>query len=169
MLVVGEPGVGKSVALKGAAHTLAGEVLLINLRDLPASVFEREGQLGATVTEVLAGAESHMPRRARPDPRLRRPTSSKGVEFEDSSTLGRFHRKVEIDLIDDANEVDTERYASRERTKDVAKEPNSLCRVQLGRTYFFFPAAYGDGRAARSAQVAHPLDLAPGGPDPTPA
>jgi MoxR-like ATPase len=35
VLVVGEPGVGKSVAVKGAAHALAGEVLLINLRDLP--------------------------------------------------------------------------------------------------------------------------------------
>ena len=91
------------------------------------------------------------------------------MEFEDRSTLGRFHWMVEIDLIHDANKGDTERYASRERTKDVAKEPNSLCRVELGRTYFFFPAAHGDGRAARSAQIAHPLDLAPGGPDPTPA
>jgi hypothetical protein len=91
------------------------------------------------------------------------------VEFEDTSALGRFHRMVEIDTIDDANEPDTERYASRVRTEDVAKEANSLCRVQLGRAYFFFPAAHGDGRAAGSAQIAHPLDLAPGGPDPTPA
>src|SRR5262249_47724825 len=76
---------------------------------------------------------------------------------------------VEIDPIDDANEVDSERDASRERTKDVAKEPNSLCRVQLGRSCFFIPAAHGDRRAACSAQIAHPLDLPPGGPDPTPA
>ena len=83
--------------------------------------------------------------------RLRQRTSSKWVEFEDRSTLGRFHRIVEIHTIGDANEPDTERYASRERTEDVAKEPNSLRRVQLGRTYFFFPAAHGDGRAAGGA------------------
>jgi len=76
------------------------------------------------------------------------------VEFEDRSTLGRFHRMVEIDTIGDANEPDTERYASRERTKDVAKETNSLCRVQLGRTHVFFLAAHGDGRAASGAQIA---------------
>jgi hypothetical protein len=76
---------------------------------------------------------------------------------------------VEIDPIDDANEPDTERSASRVRTEDVAKEANSLCRVQLGRAYFLFPAAHRDRRAAGSAQIAHPLDLAPGGPDPTPA
>jgi len=91
------------------------------------------------------------------------------VEFEDTSALGSFHRIVEIDTIDDADEPDTERYASRARTEDVAKEANSLCRVQLGRADFFFPAAYRDRRAAGSAQIAHPLDLAPGGPDPTPA
>jgi len=55
------------------------------------------------------------------------------VKFEDMSTLGRFQRLVEIDAIHDANEQHTERYASRERTKDVAKEPDSLCRVQAGR------------------------------------
>ena len=65
-------------------------------------------------------------------------------EFEDTSALGRFHRMVEIDTIDDANEPDTERHASRVRTEDVAKEANSLCRVQLGRAYFFF-----SGRAPR--------------------
>ena len=74
------------------------------------------------------------------------------MELEDASTLGRFHRMVEIDPIDDANEPDTEWHASRERTEDVAKELDSLCRVQLGRTDFFFPAAHGDGRAAGSAQ-----------------
>jgi hypothetical protein len=76
---------------------------------------------------------------------------------------------VEIDTIDDANEPDTERHVSGVRTEDVAKEANSLCRVQLGRAHFLFPAAHRDRRAAGSAQVAHPLDLAPGGPDPTPA
>jgi hypothetical protein len=91
-----------------------------------------------------------------------RTASSKWVEFEDTPTLGRFQRTVEIDPIDGANEPDTERYASRERAEDVAKELNSLCRVQLGRTYFFFPAAHGDGRAAGSAQIPHPLDFAPG-------
>jgi hypothetical protein len=82
------------------------------------------------------------------------------VEFEDTSALGSFHRIVEIDTIDDANEPDTERYASRVRTEDVAKEVHSLCRVQLGRAYVFFPAAYRDGRAASSAQIAHPLAAA---------
>lgn len=72
---------------------------------------------------------------------------SKWVEFEDRSTLGRFHWTVEIDLIDDANKVDTERYASRERTKDAAKERNSVCRVELSGTYFFFPAAHCNRRA----------------------
>src|SRR5215216_1821010 len=96
-------------------------------------------------------------------------SSSNWVEFEDTSTLGRFHRMVEIDTVGDANEPDTERYASRVRTEDVAEEANSLCRVQLGGGYFFLPAAYRDRRTAGSAQIAHPLDLAPGGPDPTPA
>ena len=113
----------------------------------------------------LVRGQGPISRRARPDPR----PSSKWVELEDRSTLGRFQRMVKIDLIDEANEPDAERYASGERTKDVAKEPNSLCRVQLGRTYFSFAAAHGDGRVAGSAQIAHPLDLAPGGPDPTPA
>lgn len=61
------------------------------------------------------------------------------------------------------------RSNSRDRTKGVAKELHALCRVQLGRTDFFFPAAHGDGRAAGSAQIAYPVDLAPGAPDPTPA
>jgi hypothetical protein len=119
--------------------------------------------------KALFTIESCMVRRAKPDPRLRQPTSSKWVEFEDRSTLGRFQRMVEIDPIDDTNERDTERDASRARTKDVAKEPDSLCRVQLGRSYVFFPASHGDGRAAGSAQIAHPVDLAPRAPDPTPA
>ncbi len=42
-------------------------------------------------------------------------------------------------------------------------------RGQLGRTYLFFVAAHGDGRAAGGAQVAHPLNLATGGPHPAPA
>jgi hypothetical protein len=96
-------------------------------------------------------------------------SSSNWVEFEDTSALGRFHRMVEIDTIGDANEPDTERSASCVRTEDVAKEANPLCRVQLGRAHFFFPAAHRDRRAAGSAQIAHPLDLAPGSPDPTPA
>jgi hypothetical protein len=102
-------------------------------------------------------------------PGLRRRSSANWVEFEDTSALGRFHRMVEIDTIDDANEPDTERNASRVRTEDVAKEANSLCRVQLGRAYFFSPAAHRDRRAAGGAEIAHPLDLAPGGPDPAPA
>jgi hypothetical protein len=38
------------------------------------------------------------------------------VEFEDTPTLGRFQRTVEIDPIDGANEPDTERYASPDRS-----------------------------------------------------
>jgi hypothetical protein len=106
---------------------------------------------------------------ALPGPGLRRRSSPNWVEFEDASALGGFHRIVEIDTIGDANEPDTERYASRVRTEDVAKEGNALCRVQLGRAHFFLPAARRDGRATGSAEIAHPLDLAPGSPDPTPA
>jgi hypothetical protein len=82
---------------------------------------------------------------------LRRRSSANWVEFEDTSALGRLHRMVEIDTVDDANEPDTKRSASRERTEDVAKEANSLCRVQLGRADLFFPAAHRDRRAAGSA------------------
>ena len=102
-------------------------------------------------------------------PRLRQSTSSKWVKFEDPSTLGGRHRIVEIDLIEGADEPDPERYASGERTKDVAKERDALCRVQLGRGDLFLPAARSDGRAAGRAQVAHPLDIAPRSPHPTPA
>jgi hypothetical protein len=73
------------------------------------------------------------------------------VEFEDTSALGSFHRMVEIDAIDDANEPDTKRSASRERTEDVAEEANSLCRVEFGRADLLFPAAHRDRRAAGSA------------------
>jgi hypothetical protein len=90
------------------------------------------------------------------------------VKFEDPSTLSGLHRIVEIDLIEGADEPDSERDASSERPKDVAKERDALCRVQLGGGDFFFLAAHGDGRAAGSAQVADPLDVAPGGPDPAP-
>jgi hypothetical protein len=81
---------------------------------------------------------------------------------------GDLHRIVEIDLIDDADEPDPQRYTSGERAKDVAKERDTLSRVQLGRSDFFGPAAHGDSRAAGSPQVAHPLNLAPGCPDPAP-
>ena len=67
--------------------------------------------------------------RARPDLWVQRRTSSNWVEFEDRSTLGRFHRIVEIDTVDDADEVDTERNASRERTEHVAEVADALCRV----------------------------------------
>ena len=63
--------------------------------------------------------------------------SSNGVEFEDPPTLGRCHRIVEIDTVDDADELDTERNAARERTEDVAEVPNALRRVELGRADFF--------------------------------
>jgi hypothetical protein len=76
---------------------------------------------------------------------------------------------VEIDAIDDANERDTERYASSYWTEDVAKEVNSLWAVQLGRGDVLCPASHGDRRAAGSPQIAHPVNIAPGGPDPTPA
>ena len=87
-------------------------------------------------------------RRARPDRRHRQRFSTKWVEFEDPSTLGRFRRTVEIDPVDGANEPGTERYASRQRAEDVAEELDPLRRIQLGRAYFIFPAARGDGRSA---------------------
>ncbi|MDQ6743139.1 MAG: hypothetical protein M3Z97_09585, partial [Candidatus Dormibacteraeota bacterium] len=64
------------------------------------------------------------------------------MEFEDTSALGSFHRIVQIDTIEGADEPDTERDASRERTKDVAEELDSLRGVELGRTDVFVPAAY---------------------------
>jgi hypothetical protein len=44
------------------------------------------------------------------------------VEFKDSSILGDPYRIVEIDLIDGADETDSQRYTSSEWAKDVAKE-----------------------------------------------
>ena len=67
--------------------------------------------------------------RGQRDGPLRRRTSSHGVEFEDPSTLGRCHRIVEIDTVDDADELDTERNAARERTEHVVEVPNALRRV----------------------------------------
>src|SRR5215218_5444261 len=106
---------------------------------------------------------------ARPDARPRPPPSSEGVELEDPPALSRVNRTVEIDPVDGANEPDSERDAPHERTEDVAKEVDSLGPVQLDRAYVHLPAAHGDRRAAGRAQIAHPLDLAPGGPDPAPA
>src|SRR5829696_3389423 len=100
--------------------------------------------------------------------RLRQPTSSKRGRVEDPSPLGGLNRIVEIDLIDGADEPNPERYPSGERTEEVAKERDAPARVQLGRRDLVFPAAYDDGRTAGSAQVAHPLDVAPRGPDPAP-
>jgi hypothetical protein len=91
------------------------------------------------------------------------------VEFEDTSTFSRFQRIGKIDSIDDANEPNTERDALRERSKYVAKEAHSRGRIQLGCDYFFFPVAHRDGRVARSAKVAYPIDVAPWSPDPAPA
>ena len=96
----------------------------------------------------------------------RRRSSSNWMELEDTAALGRFHRMVEIDPIDDANEPDTERHASRVRTEDVAKEANSLCRVQLGRAHFFFPAAHRDGRAAGKRADCTPIGPRPRAPRP---
>jgi hypothetical protein len=59
------------------------------------------------------------------------------VELEDAPTLGRFAGIIEIDRIDDQNELNSEGQASREATMEVAKEPDSLGRVQLGRTDFY--------------------------------
>ena len=51
--------------------------------------------------------------------------------------MGRFHRIVEIDTINDAAEEDTKRYASRERAEHIAEVRNTLRWVQLGRVDFF--------------------------------
>src|SRR5574338_846815 len=100
---------------------------------------------------------------------LRHTVLLKWVELEHDSTLGCLHRIVDVYLVNGADEPHPERYASGARSKGVAKEGDSLRRVQLGRCYFFLPDAHGDGGAAGSAQVPHPLHLAPGSPDPTPA
>src|SRR5215471_18357763 len=83
------------------------------------------------------------------------------VELEDAAVPRYFDRIVEIDTIGDPNELHAERRASRKRTENVAKEANALGLIQFGRTHLFAPAAHSDGGAARSAQIAHPVDLAP--------
>jgi hypothetical protein len=171
-LSVAVDGVANGYVIYGAAQTIAA--FSARLRD------EIDlNTLTASSWPWSTRRSSPPRRRCGSDPRDNRParlpcpsrptSSSHWVELEDTSALGRFHRMVEIDTVDDANEPDTERHASRVRTEDVAKEADSLCRVQLGRAHFLFPAAHRDRRAAGSAQIAHPLDLAPGGPDPTPA
>jgi hypothetical protein len=72
----------------------------------------------------------------KPDPGLRRRSSSNWVEFEDTSALGRFHRMVEIDTIDDANEPDTERYASRVRTENGVVRGRPLFRPRMATSPF---------------------------------
>ena len=98
-----------------------------------------------------------------------RPNASRGMELEHPSAFRRFDRTPDIHAIDEADERDAERDASREWTKDVAKEPDSLGRIQLGRSYFVLPTSVVDGRVSGSSQVAHPMDLAPGRPDESPA
>jgi hypothetical protein len=87
------------------------------------------------------------------------------LELEHTPTLGRCDWITEIDSIDDAKEPQA-KGAARERTQHVAEKHNSLCRIQFGRGDFFLSAARGDRRAAGSAQIAHPLDVAPRAPDP---
>jgi hypothetical protein len=77
------------------------------------------------------------------------------VELEDSPTLSRCAGIVQIDTIDEPNELDTEGFASRERSRHVAKESYSLCRVQFGRTYFFFAAAHRDGSRGFNTEKTH--------------
>lgn len=91
------------------------------------------------------------------------------MEFNHSSTLSRFLWPVDIDTIDDAVEPDTDRDASRKRPKHVTKEANSLRRIQLAGTNFYFLTADGDGCAPSRPQIADPLLIAPRAPDPTPA
>jgi hypothetical protein len=171
-LSVAVDGVANGYVIYGAAQSIAA--FSARQRD-EIDLNTLTGELLAVVDTTIQPTQASLwlrPRGNRPA-RLTcpsRPASSfDWVELEDTSALGRFHRMVEIDTIDDANEPDTERHGSGVRTEDVAKEANSLCRVQLGRAHFLFPAAHRDRRAAGSAQIAHPLDLAPGGPDPTPA
>jgi hypothetical protein len=73
------------------------------------------------------------------------------VELEDTSPFGRCHRIAEIDTVNDTDELDAERKASRERTKDVTEVLNALRWIQFGRSYIFCPAAHCDGRAASRA------------------
>jgi len=90
------------------------------------------------------------------------------MELEDGSSLGYFLRRtVDIDPVDDSNEGATERDSPNARTEGVAKEFNALFRVKLASYDFFLPAAHGDGRAAGSPQVAHPLGLPPRGTRPS--
>jgi hypothetical protein len=63
------------------------------------------------------------------------------VQLEDTSTLGRIHRMVEIDPIGDADEQDPEWDPSREWTKRVPEEPDSLRLIQLGRADLFRSAS----------------------------
>src|ERR671932_2531735 len=95
-------------------------------------------------------------------------SSSNGVELEDTATLGRVNGVSESDSIDGPNELDAERDAARQWTKNVAKEGNSLRLVELGRADVLALPAHGDRRAAGGAQIAHPVNVAPRRPDPAP-
>ena len=92
-----------------------------------------------------------------------------GVELEDGSAHGRLDRIVEVDAVDDADELATERQGPGDGTEDVPEERQSLGLVQLGRGDLLVVATHRDRRATRGAQVAHPMDVAPGRPDPAPA
>src|SRR5262249_23221477 len=93
------------------------------------------------------------------------------AELEDAPTLGRvFGRTVDVHPIDGTDEpYERTTDTSDERKVDVAEVRDPLRRVQLGRGYLLALPTEGDGRASGGAQVAHPLDVAPWGPDPAPA
>jgi len=63
------------------------------------------------------------------------------LELEHTPTLGRCDWITEIDSIDDAKEPQADGHAAHERSQQVAEEPNSLCRIQLGRGELSAPSA----------------------------
>jgi len=123
-------------------------------------------QAGLPEANARSMAGRTMPRQ---NLRVWRQVLANWVELEDPSALGRCHRIVEIDTVDDADELDTEGNASCERAKDITEVPHALLWIQFSRAYFFCSAPYHDGRAASSTQVPHPLGLTPWRPDPAPA
>ena len=90
-------------------------------------------------------------------------------ELEDRPAASGLDRVVKVDTVDDANERGAERDPPSQGTQDVAEEGHPLCRVELHRTHLILAAAHPDRRFAGGAQVAHPVDLAPRRPYPTPA
>src|SRR5262245_22408415 len=71
--------------------------------------------------------------------------ASTRVKFEHWSALGRFHRVVDVDLIDGANNPRADPRLSRNRGEDVTDKRGRLWRRQLDRRHLLSLASEADG------------------------